>query len=73
MSQAPPITLEITAIRQDQMYHGTESAAAVVAALVRAPICDPMEMESAIVPLSRGGKLYDANIARESCTSHADD
>jgi hypothetical protein len=28
MSHAPPITLEMTAIKQDQIYQGTESVAA---------------------------------------------
>jgi hypothetical protein len=28
MSQAPPITLQITAVRQDQMYQGTDCVSA---------------------------------------------
>ena len=36
MSHAPPITLEMTARRQDQIYQGTESVAAETWAAVRA-------------------------------------
>ena len=60
MSHAPPMTLEMTAIRQDQMYQGTESVAAETWASVRACTRDVTDIESAMASLCpRKGFQYD--------------
>jgi hypothetical protein len=58
MSHAPPITLEITAIRQDQIYQGTESVAAETWAAVWTRTREATEIESAIPRLYRKSDFH---------------
>src|SRR6266853_376939 len=74
ISHAPPTTLDITAMRQDQTYQGTESVAAESSDTDRARTWDATEIESAKRYLCRLSDFhYDAIVTRESCTQRGDD
>ena len=73
MSHAPPITLEMTARRQDQTYQGTVLVAAETSAADRTCTCDATEIESAIPRLHRKSDfhyddLYRAKVALQTVT-----
>src|ERR1700683_1352568 len=64
MSHAPPMTLEMTATRHDQMYQGIESVVAKAWTAARACTEDASEIESAMARLSRESAVHYPHYAR---------
>src|SRR5216683_2543107 len=66
ISHAPPMTLERTAIRQDQTYQGMESVAAEAWTSVLICTRDATEIESAMARLCRESDFhYDVKVPTE--------